>query len=269
MKIAVCLAGQPRCWEKSDRWWESCFSHYTDNVDVFYHFWNYKTVPKSADFNDNSKIIVSDEEFEKMNLIYRPKKYTIDKSELDVPKLMQDFTNQMKHSLPNPFLQIETQSVAHAISYQYYSWMKVAQLKRQYEIENNFEYDVCIHGRSDLSWKNNKSPFIHNKLSKLPRPKNNNLYTVHNTYEHPYPGIGDVFWYADSLTFDIASNFFRGLRYILDSMFYTKLTPEKAFLYYAKMVNLNIYTLEPDLIPLTMRDQEYVDKYGLQHYEAV
>lgn len=268
MRIAVCLAGQPRCWDKADRWWDICFSHYTDNIDVFYHFWNYKTVPKSADFDDTSKIIVSDEEFELINRSYRPKKYIIDKSELDVPKLMQDLTDQMKHSLPKPFCDIETQSVAHGISYQYYSWMKVAQLKRQYEIENNFEYDVCIHGRSDLAWKDINSPFMQSKLSRLTRPENNNLYTVHNTHDHPYPGIGDVFFYADSLTFDIASNFFRGLRYILDSMFYEKLPPEKAFLYYAKMVNLNIFALDHDIIPLTVRELEYVQKYGLQHYET-
>lgn len=268
MKIAVCLTGQPRCWQRAVDWYRICFSHYTDHVDVFYHLWNYRTIPKSADFDNNSKEMVGPEEFIEMNKIYQPKKYQIDYTQFNVPEFLQNITKQVKNTLPLPFSEIESQSVVHAISYQYYSWMKVAQLKRQYEIENNIEYDVCIHGRTDLVWKDIDSDYIQGKLSRLPKPEPRNVYTVHNVVDHPYPGIGDVFWYADSLTFDIASNFFRGLPYIQDSMFYTKLTPEKAFLYYLKMVNLVPYSLDPDVVPLTVRDKRYIDTYGLQYYET-
>lgn len=283
MRVAICLAGQPRCWQRAVDWYRVCFSHYTDAIDVFYHFWNYKTVPKSADFDNNSLEIVDANEFAEMNKIYKPKKYIIDESQFNVPNYLQELTSQVKDNLPLPFSQIESQSVAHQISFQYYSWMKVAQLKRQYEIENNFEYDVCVHGRSDLIWKISSkadqvkeklmgltisNEDIPSKLARLPKPEPRNVYTVHNTLDFPYPGVGDVFWYADSLTFDIASNFFRGLPYIQDSMFYTKITPEKAFLYYLKMMNLVPYSLDPDIIPLTVRDKKYIDTYGLKPYEA-
>jgi hypothetical protein len=268
LKIAVCLTGQPRMWDKGQRWWDNLFTDYNCSKDVFYHFWNYKTVPKSVELHDNQKEYVSDDEFNQINELYYPKKYCIDKSEFDVPQHVEDLVMQIKSQLPNPYNDQEVTPVVKEVSYQYYSWMKVAELKRQYERENNFEYDICIHGRSDMTFKKLYDNHHIPKLAKLPLPDTNTLYTTNNVIEYPYTKVGDVFWYSNSLTFDIMSDFFRGSKFLVDQMFFEKLSPERALFFYTKMLNITIHQLDGGIIPLVIRDENYINKYGLHDYEA-
>jgi hypothetical protein len=268
MRIAVCLTGQPRMWHRGQRWWDQLFGDYGGTKDVFYHFWNYKTIPKSVDLYANDKEYVNSTEFDEINKLYYPKKYCIDKSEFNVPEHLQDLVNQIKSKLPNPYNEQDIFPVVKEVSYQYYSWIKVAELKKQYERENNFEYDICIHGRSDIAFKKLLNNRQISKLSKLPLPDTNTLYTANNVVEYPYTKIGDVFWYSNSLTFDIMSDFFRGSKFLVDQMFFEKLSPERALFFYTKMLNITIHQLNGEIIPLVIRDEKYINTYGLQDYET-
>ena len=102
--------------------------------------------------------------------------------------------------------------------------MKSVWLKKQYEIKNDFVYDIVVKTRFDIN-------FYQDGLAKPPIPfkkfylhKINPLtaYTVNNTFgrfptEFNYPSFDDVFFYSDSTTMDIISNLYRWNQKIIES----------------------------------------------------
>jgi hypothetical protein len=90
---------------------------------------------------------------------------------------------------------------------QFYSAYYASLLKREYELQNKFRYDVVIRLRSDL-WFTDKL--------EIETPEPNSLYTTHCSYDTEYNvyRIGDIFYYADSSTFDQVSQFFKFLSYV-------------------------------------------------------
>jgi hypothetical protein len=92
-----------------------------------------------------------------------------------------------------------------------YSIMKANELKKKYEIENNFRYDLVIKTRFDLAFSED-SLFPTDPL--WPRT----IYSVggnvginHTDYQHH--GISDLIFWGDSQSMDLATNVYRYYKY--------------------------------------------------------
>jgi hypothetical protein len=111
---------------------------------------------------------------------------------------------------------------------QFYSMMVASQLKRNHEIDNGFDYDICVRGRMDLVFA--REPL--SVLARFPIPEPNTLYTVHS-YDDPNFGrrVGDLFFYGASPSFDRACEFYRHAGRYPDSK-YPGCPPEVPFYHY-------------------------------------
>lgn len=123
MKIALCLSGQPRCFDKGHVF------HYhniikNNDVDVFCHVWN---------FNDVGKLIE----------LYNPKTIIVQES---IKPNLSKYTR-----VPPPSPNWKVKDPAMSTYAQLYAIDKVFSLKRQYEKENNFKYDWAIRSRYDFA----------------------------------------------------------------------------------------------------------------------
>lgn len=200
MKVAVCLSGQLRQWEiakENQKWfWESCIGTEVKEIDYFIHTWNY-----SGDREGVSQPYitrdVSQEEFDKVVDWYKPKKYVLDDKK-------QDYFYESDHW-----------------SSLFYSMAQSIMLKREYEIENNFEYDVVIKSRPDVVF----DPIYHFSWEHL---ENNILYTTHGgNMEHEFGmyNVNDCVFYSNSYTMDLVSQMYSYRQKMLDerNMFEDKL----------------------------------------------
>jgi hypothetical protein len=141
MKIALCLSGQPRYIDVGYRnIYENILSKY--DCDTFIHTWW-----------DESKIGDKFDISEKMsyNRNCKWEENTIDKIEdLYNPKLIHfqtqkefDIFGNVDYGFANPI----------SIYSMYYSIMKSNELKKTYELENNFKYDIVIRCRFDITFE--------------------------------------------------------------------------------------------------------------------
>jgi hypothetical protein len=192
MRVAFCISGQPRTWEK-------CFSTWNMgkdiDVDIFFHLWDYNTEPNIVAVKANktlSTIKVSQEEKNKIVETLKPKKYFFDSRLID---------NTEKNEYVKEPLGWWCRS-------QFYSLWYCAQLKRQYEIENNFEYDLVFRFRTDL--------FFESVISIPDTVNPNTLYSSYNGWMNNVLRfmIGDTFYFSDSYTYDQVAEFFFALNYI-------------------------------------------------------
>jgi|TARA_B100000900_G_scaffold144272_1_gene122286 hypothetical protein len=125
MKIAVCMSGQLRQWEiakENQKWfWETSGVE----IDYFIHTWDY-----SGDREGVSQPYitrdVSRKEFDELVDWYKPKGCMFDDRKQDF-----FYANDHWSSL-------------------FYSMSHSMMLKRQYEIDNDFEYDLVIKTRPDV-----------------------------------------------------------------------------------------------------------------------
>lgn len=93
-----------------------------------------------------------------------------------------------------------------------YSIMTANELKKQYEIENNFRYDLVIKTRFDLIFpKSVKFPFDKNMWPRTIYSVNGNCGINHTDYENH--GISDVIFWSDSQSMDLATNVYRHYKY--------------------------------------------------------
>jgi hypothetical protein len=224
-RIAFCFSGQPRTWKKCvESWKEHLFKE--NQVDIFCHIWDYNTSIGHHDIppvNVNVPATEINELLETLN----PKKYTIESQKEFVP------IREDQLITVSPWLS------------QYYGIMQCARLKRQYEIENDLQYDIVIKMRFDAFFNTSIYPeFNQIKIDE---------YTMHGFHfgwdPITYAGrIGDIFWYANSETYDIISDFYINIPAI-ESKFYRNndgtmnfVQPETVFFRYLKKndINLNI-----------------------------
>ena len=124
-------------------------------------------------------------------------------------------------------------------SQQFYSLMRAAEMKRKYEIDNGFEYDVCIRLRYDQYIQETDIDYI---ISMILNVKPNCVLTMHNRPHTTYPFTvyGDVFWICNSLTYDKIASFYRALPTI-DSNLFTEgmdTLPENVLTHYINDLNI-------------------------------
>lgn len=138
MRIAVCLSGQTRDIENTLDNIKSCWLNY-DQLDFFIHTWiNSEKKPfrvdTPTDFSENNIDFIINKLNPKSILVEQQKKFD---------KVYRNSINwNCYHPTKNPNPSQNIQSM-------FYSIYKSNNLKKQYELENNFIYDCVIRCRFD------------------------------------------------------------------------------------------------------------------------
>ena len=282
MRVAFCLSGQLRTWRSCYESWQLLFDRFKEQlyiddvlqhtayadepfeVDYFVHTWDFNTTPRhkwDVDFQapetpeqiellkplEDSYIKVEKEEISEILNILKPKKSVVENWHISKTRtyLMDDMATAQTMT--------KTKTLAHLswAGSQLYSIMKCAHLKRQYELENKFEYDLCIRSRFDLNFdENNRMIFVRD----FEKPKPKTIYSVHNAIidRTPFNVIGDIFYYADSQTFDLLATMYDTLPHVEQSAFSKHIKIEEVMSYITRMFLLNNKKL--DFSPNVQRD---------------
>jgi hypothetical protein len=251
MKIALCISGQPRTWKRCYQSWFDAVSHLSNDIDVFYHMWNFNTMPNSAVGMVEGGVIqpsiVPIDELEEIKETLKPKMYRYEARK----KLPRD-------DVENP--------IAWWTRPQFYGIKQAAFLKRKYEIQNNFEYDVVFRLRTDLLFTHKiGSHLLHEPA------KPNTMYSCVNLHDSRWGAfrIGDIFYYADSFTYDQAARYYDSFNY-LESQYVSPIKdypPELAFYFYLKTFGIKNKCVMVDAKVARMEDFAKL-KGHLDPYEA-
>ena len=259
MKIAVCLSGQLRTWKQCYDSWGMMFGELystqkhlflNDKMEVHYflHTWDFNSIPFSTwskerdgkyDFEHPSIEADTTDEIEEFVKIIKPKLYLVEGKNKSITR---------KAELENRYHFRTGKWDWVPVSWsgaQLYGIMMSDHLKRRYELQNGFEYDVCVRLRPDLKFDDlNRKIFATD--FKLPQP--NTIYSVHsyNKEAFPYDNIGDVFFYTDSQTYDIMASLYNYLPQFDASEFGRGLTVEEMITYYARTYNMKNVRMKMD-----------------------
>lgn len=257
MRIALCISGQPRTWKK-------CYENWLSNIlpdahkDIFFHMWDYNSLPSRVNSLENppvnENIKISEDEKNEIVTALNPINYKFDSREYpnrsDYPDFLTDYV-----STP----------IGWWCRSQYYSLWYAARLKRQYEVENRFEYDIVFRLRTDLYFS---------ELVNVPAVNTNCIYTNNNGWilEAKTFLVGDTFYFSDSFTYDQVSQFIHSLQFIdtysVIDKDVTFRPPEIALYPFIRSLGIkNISTPQNFKI---LRTQEYLDiTKELANYETL
>jgi hypothetical protein len=195
----------------------------------------------------NSYTNVDKAEIEEVLNILKPKKTIVENWDIskDREKIMDDRASSQT------FTKNSMKSHISWAGSQLYSIMKCAHLKREYELENKFEYDLCIRSRFDLNFDENNRMIFARDFEK-PQPKT--IYSVHSQAINKYPFniIGDILYYSDSQTFDLLSSMYDHMPHIEQSAFHNGVKIEEVMTYIVRMFQLN--NKVTDFSPTVTRD---------------
>jgi hypothetical protein len=246
MRIAVCLSGQARTWKKCLPRWREVFKDH--EVDFFFHLWDYNTLPSQADAPKDRTTLLPP--LEKLLLV----------ANLNPIKFM--FEPQKPIEYWNCDIPVDKQFGPWCRE-QFYSMYRVSLLKQQYEIENNFRYDVAVRLRGDLMLLGD---------IELKHPAPNTAYTTHNKWDEKYwvHRVGDIFFYADSHTFDQMCEFYKYLSFMPTDYVTKADCPPPEIALYNYMANIGIQNFAVHSDVKIMRTKEYEDIMGeLANYETI
>ena len=98
----------------------------------------------------------------------------------------------------------------------FYSFAQSVMLKKKYEIENNFVYDVVVKSRPDIVFNPKRTCYFEQIEDKTP---DNQLYTTHGgEMEHEFGmyNIDDCVFYSSSYTSDILIQMYQYRQKLLD-----------------------------------------------------
>lgn len=224
-------------------------AHGPVQFDVFVHLWNFNSRPKLAARPDD--VEVSQSELDDLRDLLKPHAMLVEGKEVS-PRAMLDSVIAKKVTRPDPRI------TAIWTCDQFYSMMRCAHLKRQQELAQGWEYDVCVKVRSDTV-----IPEHHDVLMReLALPIPNTVHAVHSGWDErwQHPRVGDIMFFADSPTFDRYCDFFRFMHCIDDRLFCLDggvPPPEIALFYFTKMLNLKVFPLPVDV--KVRRGAEYLE----------
>jgi hypothetical protein len=186
-------------------------------IDYFVHTWNYNSISAGHASNAQKKTqkLLTKSELDEFKNIVKPKKILIEDKETSYSKIR--------------WSQDDMPLLGYARS-MLYAMFKVAELKKQYEKENNFEYDVCVRIRPDLFFDELGKNAA---LWSFNIPRDNFIHTVHCGHdgEFPYFYAGDIFSYASSKTFDIINDFYNCIDDIDVKLFEKEVVDENGNVY--------------------------------------
>jgi hypothetical protein len=265
MRVAICLSGQPRTWEKCHLTWhkliETIKANYkVESVDIFFHMWDYNTPPhrllmhEGWDYMTVPGELISEDEKHKIVSSLNPIAFLFEDEISNKNKIQETRDRNFPHINEHGITKLEW------CAGQFYSIMHACHLKKKYEYDNDFRYDVCIRMRTDMFFEDYQ---IKHFVSKdLAYPDSNTFYSCHTAkddIQFPFHRLGDVFWYADSVTFNRICEFYRWLPIIGQRTFNNNLIgTEHALYFYAKMFNIEISPLSFD--PKIYRGQDYLNR---------
>lgn len=207
MKIAVCLAGQPRSVLEAFPFTKRSFSTYGE-VDFFIHFWKGKTHTDPDDPNLPLMQNQSDEKlYEKVLDLFSPKRFLFEmQPDFSYNSYYTErFGNEKNFNLKFPITDLEIWAKnkdtlfntygdrPHNIVSQFTSWKTCMQLKKSYEQEHYFVYDCVVRLRPDFI---TPVQFDYEKFDM-------NIFYVKNDCDH-HISKGD--WYAINDHFAISSS---------------------------------------------------------------
>ena len=145
--------------------------------------------------------------------------------------------------------------------------MYSSHLKKMHEIKNKFRYDMCFKMQNDLYFDDHQlSLLVDDKNNNLKLPTHNTIYTCYTQQDNqqfPFRKFSDIFWYADSVTFDRFCNFYKWLPTIgAKSFIQNEDRPksiEYSLYYYSKMMNMQIQpiTVNPKIYSVSADRELY------------
>ena len=197
MKIALCLSGQPRGLPLSLEIVKDKLITPNNITDVFIHTWYDSSC-------DNQPFDSAQPHQEDGRLgVWKPNTHKILKQELNPKSLLCESPNpftEFSH-LPGPRSAVQTK-----LASLFYGMWKANELKKTYEKQNNFKYDLVIRTRIDLFYP---EPIILN-----PELQENEIIVPHSFQHHrmndsyplttggDYSSMVDIFAYGSSTNMD-------------------------------------------------------------------
>ena len=199
MKIAVCFSGQWRtgnyCYDNLKRFFGILYPY----CDFFIHTWDVnkqKCYNLSNVFSKEKKL--KDDEITLIHENYKPKKI-----------IVEDY-NHIHNTLINYEDYLSTNvKVFDIIQPLWYSFWKSIELKKQYEIDNGFEYDYVIKLRADIIFNPNRrlSQDIESYMNEI----NENGFYIENImreWDINSDTVDDVYFISKSKQMDIAATYY-------------------------------------------------------------
>ena len=191
--MAVCLSGQLRQWDlavDNQKWfWESAEQNGVEQIDYFIHTWSYSAdragVSHEYEWRDITK-----EEFKEISDAYEVK-------------------DSMYDTRPQSwFYDYDHWSAL------FYSFAQSVMMKRKYELEHNFEYDVVVKSRPDIVFNPKRTAYLETPLW------DNHLFSTHGgemDHEFGMFNIDDCVFYSNSYTMDVLVNMYQYRQKLIDS----------------------------------------------------
>lgn len=267
MRIAICFSGQIRTWEKCIDTWNKIIDRIENQldskVDIFCHAWDFNTEsnglippPTPETFMQRHGIPLREGELNCLFEKLKPKSSLIEDETLSISKLAEVLHLGFRHDYYHGSPSVNTEAS------QFYSVMRAAHIKKKYEIQNNFRYDMCIRTRYDLFFDDKQIEVLTDKELDFRVPEYNSIYPCHtsrNINQVPYVRMGDIFWYADSATFNRICDFYRWMPIIGKKSFNANpISTEHSLYFYAKMLKMSVNPLFVD--PKIYRLEDHIDK---------
>lgn len=275
MKIAVCFSGQPRTWKKCYHTWNNLFKRlkweHNAEIDIFAHLWDYNTPPHAVLMksdqvkNENGDYLtvqgekISEDEKNEIIETLNPKYILFEDEEINKNKPIECREENKKYSHIYGNIMLDWSAG------QFYSVMKSTHLKKKYELENKFKYDICFRMRCDLFFDEQQiNYFLNRNGNEFMFPNHNTIYSCHTNNLK----LGDVFFYANSVTFDRITDFYKWIPLMATKTFPSKLQTlgtEDAFYFYSRMLKIDVFPIYVN--PKIYRDENYLilkQKSGLE-----
>ena len=182
MRIAVCLSGQLRQWQmgvENQKWFWTTANGEDIQVDYFAHTWTYSW-DRTGVGQEYTRREVLQEELDSFKVRY------------GLTDLLVDSREQNKFRGNDHWRAL------------FYSFAKSLELKRNYEIKNNFVYDIVVKSRPDIL-------FHPSKTFKIPDLENNVIHTSHGGImkgEYHMYNVNDILFLSNSFTMDLLTNLY-------------------------------------------------------------
>ena len=171
MKIAVCFSGQIRTGVEASENIKRYLGNLYPFCDFFIHTWDIDLIKNTTKI---SKVDL--DRIEKIRSIYNPKAMNIE--------IYDDVNAKEKFN-----------TISNSVNTQlFYTFMKSVELKKQYENENNFEYDYVLKLRLDLIFSSHRN--LETDISMYPFENNNGIWIENPPTEEVY-FANDVYWLDD------------------------------------------------------------------------
>ncbi len=212
-RVAICLRGMLRTGIENKK----TFEHYFEakyNVDYFYHCWNTENgadiIPVKTSAYLGTKIISSLNKRGSWELLYTKKKKF---KEVYKPKLGKFEDLESNLALKSDF--IIKPDPSHGVwdlkfHPQFISAFEVDKLRREYEIKNDFKYDLVINTRPDIVLKpSHTKSSLHNELNNLMNSSSNlGIVNIPQNIDKDYERVDDVFFAGNSQNMNIFMDYY-------------------------------------------------------------